>query len=258
MLDFVIPSDQMRKMIFELCAETVEACLVAHDGGAHRVELCSGLSEGGLTPSHGLIRAAVERSGLPIHVLVRPRGGDFFYSSSEVDVMREDILHIKQLGAAGVVLGMLRADGSVDIEGTRELVELARPMKVTFHRAFDATQSLVQGLEDVIASGASRVLTSGGERDVVAGSLSLARLVIQAGNRIEVAVGGGLRVENAASVARLTGAAHFHGSLRRRVVTPRTTPGATSETVAAGADYVVDADAVRTIIHRLSSQRATD
>lgn len=243
----------MRKMIFELCAETIEACLVASDGGAHRIELCSGLSEGGLTPSHGLIRAAVERSGLPIHVLVRPRGGDFFYSTSEVDLMREDILHIKQLGAAGVVLGMLRPDGTVDIEGTRELVELARPMKVTFHRAFDATHSLAQALEDVIATGADRVLTSGGQRNVVAGSSSLAKLVIQAGNRIEVAVGGGLRLQNAASIARLTGAAHFHGSLRRRVTTPRTAPGATGETVAAGAYYVVDADAIRTIIHRLEN-----
>ncbi|HEY5214557.1 MAG TPA: copper homeostasis protein CutC, partial [Acidobacteriaceae bacterium] len=201
----------MRKMIFELCAETIEACHVARDGGAHRIELCSGLSEGGLTPSHGLIHAAVERSGLPIHVLVRPRGGDFLYSAAEVDVMREDILHIKHLGATGVVLGVLRPDGTVDIEGTRELVELARPMKVTFHRAVDATHSLPQALEDVIATGADRVLTSGGERDVVAGSSSLGKLVIQAGNRIEVAVGGGLRLKNAASLARLTGALHFHG-----------------------------------------------
>jgi copper homeostasis protein len=243
----------MRKIIFELCAETIEACLVASEGGARRIELCSGLSEGGLTPSHGLIRVAVERSSLPIHVLVRPRGGDFVYSAVEVDVMREDILHINQLGAAGVVLGMLHPDGTIDIEGTRELVELARPMKVTFHRAFDATHSLLQALEDVIASGADRVLTSGGQRDVVAGSTSLAKLIIQAGNRIEVAVGGGLRLQNAASLARLTGAAHFHGSLRRRVTTPRPAPGATGETIAAGACYVVDADMVRNMIHRLEN-----
>jgi copper homeostasis protein len=243
----------MRKIIFELCAETIEACLVASEGGARRIELCSGLSEGGLTPSHGLIRAAVERSSLPIHVLVRPRGGDFVYSAVEVDVMREDILHINQLGAAGVVLGMLHPDGTIDIEGTRELVELARPMKVTFHRAFDATHSLLQALEDVIASGADRVLTSGGQRDVVAGSTSLAKLIIQAGNRIEVAVGGGLRLQNAASLAHLTGAVHFHGSLRRRVTTPGPAPGAIGETIAAGACYVVDADMVRNMIHRLEN-----
>jgi copper homeostasis protein len=224
----------MRKIIFELCAETIDACLAARHGGAHRIELCSGLSEGGLTPSHGLVRAAVERSGLPIHVLIRPRGDGFQYSKSEVALMREDILHIKQLGAAGVVLGLLRPDNSVDIEGTQALVQLAHPMEVTFHRAFDETPSLPQALEDVIATGADRILTSGGQLTVVAGSASLAALVIQANGRIEVAVGGGLRLQNAASLARLTGAAHFHGSLRRRL-------------------YVVDADAVRNIIDRLQT-----
>jgi copper homeostasis protein len=239
----------MRAIVFELCAETIDACLAARDGGAHRIEVCSGLSEGGITPSHALIRAAVERSGIPIHVLVRPRGGDFVYSAAEVEVMREDILHIKELGAAGVVLGMLRADGTVDMEGTRALVEIARPMEVTFHRAFDATQSVAQALEDVIATGADRLLTSGGQRDVVAGSSSLAELVMQAGNRIEIAVGGGLRLENAASLARETGAVHFHGSLRRMLPTA----GSTGEIVGAGANYRVDAEDVRTMIHRLEN-----
>jgi copper homeostasis protein len=241
----------MRKMIFELCAETIEACLAASDGGAHRIELCSGLSEGGLTPSHGLVRMAVERSGLPVHVLVRPRGGDFFYTAHEVDVMRQDILHIQQLGAAGVVFGLLHEDCTVDIELTRELVHLARPMKVTFHRAFDATPSLPAALEDVIATGADRVLTSGGARDVVAGAASLAGLVVQAADRIEVAVGGGLRLQNASSLARITGATHFHGSLRRRLTPARKAPAATGEAAAAGARYVVDAASVRTMVHRL-------
>ena len=141
-------------MIFELCAETIDACLVAREGGAHRIELCSGLSEGGLTPSHGLIREAVERSGLPVHVLVRPRGGNFVYAASEVDVVRRDIQHARELGAAGVVLGILQPDGRVDVEATRALVEWARPMEVTFHRAFDTTPSLPQALEAVIATGA--------------------------------------------------------------------------------------------------------
>lgn len=239
----------MRAIVFELCAETIDACLAARDGGAHRIELCSGLSEGGITPSYGLIRAAVERSGIPIHVLVRPRGGDFLYSAAEIEVMRDDILHIKGLGAAGVVLGMLRADGTVDIEGTRALVELARPMEVTFHRAIDATPSLVRALEDVIATGADRVLSSGGRSDVVAGSASLSELVIEADNRIEIAVGGGLRLDNAASLARVTGARHFHGSLRR---TPAVA-GSTGEIVGAGVNYIVDADDIRTIIHRLEN-----
>ncbi len=241
-------------MIFELCAETIDACIAAREGGAHRIELCSGLSEGGLTPSHGLIHAAVKLSGIPVHVLVRPRGGDFIYAEAEVAVMREDILHIKKLGAAGVVLGVLNPDGTVDVKATSELVQLAQPMNVTFHRAFDAAPSLSQALEDVISTGADRILTSGGHHDVVAGSSCLAELVIQAGNRIEIAVGGGLRLQNAARLARLTGATHFHGSLRRRVATTRPRPEATGETVSAGAHYIVDAAAVRTMIHRL--QRA--
>lgn len=250
---------QMRKIVFELCAETIDACLAARQGGAARIELCSGLSEGGLTPSHALIRAAIAQSGLPVHVLIRPRGGDFLYSAAELEVMREDIAHGKTLGAAGVVLGILTPTGAIDIPATRALVELARPMQVTFHRAFDASPSaptsLSQALEDVIATGSDRLLTSGGHRDVVAGARSLAALVKQASGRIDIAVGGGLRLQNAASLARITGATHFHGSLRRRLISGAA-PSA-GDTVSGsspnGSRYVVDASAVRAIIHRLDT-----
>jgi copper homeostasis protein len=205
----------MRKIIFELCAETIQACLAAREGGADRIELCTALSEGGLTPSHALTRAAVQRSGLPVHVLLRPRGGDFLYTEDEFALMREDLLHARSLGASGFVLGILRADGTVDMERTRELVDLAAPLEITFHRAFDYTVSLEQALEDVIATGCRRVLTSGGERDVLAGADSLARLVELAAGRIEIAAGGGLRIKDAADIARTTLARHFHGSLRR-------------------------------------------
>jgi copper homeostasis protein len=241
----------MQEMIFELCAETIDACLAAREGGAHRIELCSGLSEGGITPSHGLILDAVERSGLPVHVLVRPRGGSFVYAASEIDVMRRDILHIKELGAAGAVFGILWPDGRVDVEATRALVQLARPLKVTFHRAFDATPSLPQALEDVIATGADRLLTSGGQPDVVAGSASLAELVRLAGDRIEIAIGGGLRLENAASLARVTHAKHFHGSLRRRLKQVASPTEVAGESLSMGPQYVVDADDVRVLIQRL-------
>lgn len=239
----------MRKIIFELCAETLDACLAARDGGASRIELCSGLSEGGLTPSHALVRAAIEQSGLPVHVLVRPRGGDFLYSADELALMCDDIAHVKSLGAAGVVLGVLAADGTVDIAATRSLAELARPMQVTFHRAFDATPSLTAALEDVIATGCNRVLTSGGQRDVVAGSEALAELVRQASGRIDVAVGGGLRLQNAASLSRVTGATHFHGSLRRRLIAK--SAGTAGDTTSTSSRYVVEASAVRAVIHRL-------
>jgi copper homeostasis protein len=232
----------MRPIIFELCAETMDACLAARDGGAQRIELCSGLSEGGLTPGHGFVREAVRQSGLPVHVLVRPRGGGYVYSADEVAVMAADIAHIKTLGAAGVVLGLLQKDGSVDVATTRELVELAQPMEVTFHRAFDSTPSLEAALEQVIAAGCKRVLTSGGHRDVVQGAFVLAALVEQAAGRIDIAVGGGLRLQNAAVLARATGATHFHGSL---LPTPGTQEGY------AHAHVTLDPAVVRGMVKRL-------
>jgi copper homeostasis protein len=243
----------MRNTIFELCAETIDACIAAKQGGAHRIELCSGLSDGGLTPSHGLVRAAVEHSGLPVHVLLRPRGGGFIYTKSEIEVICEDIKHVKELGAVGVVLGMLRPDGSVDVEGIRELVELACPLKVTFHRAFDVTPSLPSALEDVIEAGCDRVLTSGGRHDAMTGANCVAELVTQAKHRISIAVGGGLRLKDAAPLARVTGATHFHGSLRRRLTVARPANEAIDESRSFGARYVVDPDDIRSMIHQLQS-----
>ena len=205
----------MRQIIFELCVESIQACLAAREGGADRIELCSALSEGGLTPSHALIHESILRSGLPVHVLLRPRSGDFLYTSDEFALMRGDLLHARSAGASGFVLGILHRDLTVDIERTRELVQLAAPLEVTFHRAFDYTALLGQALEDVIETGCRRVLTSGGQRDVIAGADNLARLVELAAGRIEIAVGGGLRIHDAAALARATCASHFHGSLRR-------------------------------------------
>lgn len=244
----------MGKIVFELCVENMDGCLAAKGGGADRIELCSALSEGGVTPSHGLIREAVRRSGLPIHALLRPRGGDFVYSDAEFDVMREDLRHMCALGASGVVLGVLQADGRVDVARTRELVKLARPLDVTFNRAFDDAVPLDEALEDVIAAGCKRVLTSGGERDVMSGAEALARLVEQAGSRIEIAVGGGLRLKNAAAVAKATGARHFHGSIRRVVEGEMNGDGPDvleDAEFSAQARYVVDSGDVRTMIENL-------
>jgi copper homeostasis protein len=243
----------MRNTTFELCAETIDACIAAKEGGAHRIELCSGLSEGGLTPSHGLIRAAIECSGLPVHVLLRPRGGGFLYSKAEIAMIREDIVHVKVLGAVGIVLGLLRPNGSVDVEVIRELVQLAHPMEVTFHRAFDVTPSLPRALEDVIATGCNRVLTSGGQRDAMVGARCIAELVAQANHRIAVAVGGGLRLKDAASLARLTGATHFHGSLRRRLTIARPSHEVIDESRSFGVRYVVDRADIQSIISQLQS-----
>jgi copper homeostasis protein len=247
----------MNKIVFELCAESIQACLAARDGGANRIELCSALSEGGLTPSHAFIREAVQRSGLPVYVLLRPRPGDFLYTKLEFAIMREDLVHARDLGASGFVVGILRPDETVDIERVSELVRAAAPLEVTFHRAFDCSASLDQALEDVISTGCSRVLTSGGQPDVVTGATTLAHLVKLAGDRIDVAVGGGLRITQAASIARQTGAHHFHGSLRRRRLgmaeTSRSSELDETEELDGHIGFSVDADDIRAMISNLNN-----
>ncbi len=203
-----------RPFTFELCAETLDACRVARAGGAHRLELCTDLRVGGLTPPLSLIEAAVEGSGLPVHVLLRPTAESFHYSPDVYAAIANSMEQAKRMGAAGFVLGLLRPDGTVDREHTRALVELAGPLPVTFHRAFDATPDLAAALEDVISTGCTRVLTSGGAEEVLAGASSLAHLVAQAGARIQVAVGGGLTLANAAELVHRTGSQHYHASLR--------------------------------------------
>ncbi len=204
----------VQDIVFELCAESLDACLIAKASGASRIELCADLSVDGLTPSHALVRQAVERSGIPIFMLLRPRAGNFVYSDLEFSLIREDLLHGKSLGVSGFALGILRVDRTVDVDRTRELVALAAPLEVTFHRAFDVTPSLPEALEDVIRTGSRRILTSGGASTVFQGAASLAHLVRLARGRVEIAAGGGLRAEGAATLASTTGARHFHGSVR--------------------------------------------
>jgi copper homeostasis protein len=203
----------MREIILEVCVEGVAACHAARDGGAARLEVCSALDVGGLTPSVDLVNEAIAQSGLPVHVMIRPRAGGFVYSETEFTTMLHEVDEAKPLGVAGVVFGVLRSDRTVDVERTRKLVDRARPMQVTFHRAFDDVVNLDEALEDVIATGCDRLLTSGGEPDVVAGASALARLVARSAGRIAIAAGGGLRLRDAAHLARVTGATHFHGSM---------------------------------------------
>lgn len=198
---------------FELCAETLTSCAAARRGGASRIELCRSLNVGGLTPDASAIRLAVEQSGVPVHVLLRPFPDHFKYSSQIGGEIVSAMGKARELGAAGFVLGFLRFDGTVDVEHTREMVELASPLPVTFHRAFDQTSDLESALESVIATGCKRILTSGGAADVLAGAGSLARLHRQAGDRIEIMAGGGLRLENARKVATLSQVKQFHSSL---------------------------------------------
>jgi copper homeostasis protein len=197
-------------MIVEVCVESVESAVAAEKGGAQRVELCCALLEGGLTPSAGSIALARERLGIGLNVIVRPRGGDFLYTEAEHEAMLRDVENAKALGADGVVIGVLTAGGEVDAARTRELAARARPMAVTFHRAFDMTRDPFEALESLISLGIDRVLTSGQEESALEGLDLLRGLVARAGDRITVMVCGNLTEKNIEKVARETGAREIH------------------------------------------------
>jgi copper homeostasis protein len=205
-----------KSLLFELCADSLSSAQAAQEGGADRLELCEQLEIDGLTPAPALLAAVLRSVSIPVHVLIRPRGGNFVYSPAEFALMRDQVLQAKSAGAAGVVIGMLHADGRVDVARTRELAELARPMKVTFHRAFDKASHQESALEDVIRVGADSLLTSGGAPNVLLGADQLGRLHRQAGNRLEIMAGGGLRLHNLGEVMRRSGVTSLHGSLAAR------------------------------------------
>jgi copper homeostasis protein len=197
-------------LTFEVCVESAEGAIAAEAGGAHRVELCSDLLEGGLTPSHGTLAVTRARLRIGIMAMVRPRGGDFCYSDTEFAVMREDLLAAKQLGANGVVFGILNADGTVDRERTAELVALARPLPVTFHRAFDVSRDPFEALDTLITLGVDRLLTSGQEPSVLEGLDLICELVKRAAGRIVVMPGGGITERTIGRIAATSGATELH------------------------------------------------
>jgi len=204
-------------MKLEICVDSATGAHAAARGGADRVELCDNLLEGGTTPSAGTIKVARRGLRIGLQVIIRPRGGDFLYQADEIEVMREDIRMARDLGADGVVIGCLTAAGDVDQALTAELVALARPMNVTFHRAFDMCRDPQAALEAIIALGIDRLLTSGQEASCLEGIELLAGLQRQAAGRIIIMPGGGITARNVQRIVRETGVTEVHMSARSAV-----------------------------------------
>ncbi|WP_249219566.1 copper homeostasis protein CutC [Chitinophaga sp. HK235] len=200
--------------VLEICAGSVASCIAAEEGGANRIELCDNLLEGGTTPSYATIAIAREKVKIDLYPIIRPRGGDFLYSDLEFEVMKKDIELCKQLGCNGVVIGILTPDGRIDKRRCKELVDLAWPMGVTFHRAFDMTDNPFEALEDIIEIGCERILTSGARNTAVEGASLLKDLVERANDRIIIMAGSGVRANNIAQLIKTTGVMEYHTSAK--------------------------------------------
>lgn len=208
-----LPETMPFGLLLEAAVDSLERAVAAERAGAHRLELCAGLEAGGVTPGIELIRQARAAVRIPIHVMVRPRPGNFVYSAAEIMEMKSSIKAIAAENLEGIVTGVLLPDGRVDVPRTRELVALASPMQATFHRAFDRAPDFAAALESVILTGAHRILTSGGPADAQTGATILRSLIHQAANRITILPGGGLHPGNIAQVAGATGARELHTGL---------------------------------------------
>jgi copper homeostasis protein len=217
-------------MELEICVDSVESATAAETGGAQRVELCSALSEGGLTPSAGMIQAVRDHVKIGLYVMIRPRGGDFFYSDHEFAIMKKDIAVAVKCGADGVVFGLLTCDGNIDVKRTRELVETAhsvgdrsgpaKPLEVTFHRAIDMTHNFKAATAALLDTGVDRVLTSGGEQTALLGKHRIREMFELTSGHIKIMAGGGVRPTNVRDLARFTGIVEFHAAMRSVVASP--------------------------------------
>jgi len=240
----------------EVIAFTIESCSLIQHAGAHRIELCNNPGEGGTTPSFGFLKKARELVSIDLYAMIRPRGGDFFYSADEFDAMKEDIKLCKQLHCEGVVFGLLNTDGTIDQKKTASLVNLAYPMQVTFHRAFDRTRDAFEAMETLIEIGCERILTSGLTPHVTQGTDMLTQLIKAADDRIIIMPGSGVKSNIISELAKQTGAVEFHTSAR---------------TVAASAMYyqnqlmkeelnlvTVDTDEITACLHQLNLLHQTN
>ncbi len=206
------------KFELEVIAFDILSCQLAADNGADRIELCANPHEGGTTPSYGMMKAARKSTHIQVFPIIRPRGGDFLYSNAEFEIMKDDIKAAQDIGCEGIVIGILNEDGIVDIERNQELVELANGLDVTFHRAFDRVKDPISSLEQIIAIGCNRILSSGLHPSANEGSSLLRTLVRQADGRIKIMPGSGVRADNIVQLAKDTGATSFHSSARKTIV----------------------------------------
>ncbi len=210
----------MSNLLFEICIDSVDGAMAAQQGGAQRVELCDNLVEGGTSPSIGTIRLARANITIGLNVIIRPRGGDFCYTPLEFEVMRQDILAAREAGADGVVIGLLLPDGRVDAARTRALVELARPLSVTFHRAIDLCRDPAEALEELAAIGVDRILTSGCRPTALEGAEVIADLVRRSAGRVAIMAGGGVTAETLPPLLAATGVSEVHFSARAPLESP--------------------------------------
>ncbi len=207
----------MNKIIFEACVDSVDSAILAEKAGADRIELCSDLDSGGLTPSYGLISIVLERLTIPVNILIRPRVGDFIYSHEKFEVMKRDILFCRYSNVNGIVTGILNIDGTIDKERTFELIDIARPMSFTYHRAFDFTRDPYEALDTLIELGADRILTSGLGNTAYSGIDVIKKLVDKARSRIIIMPGGGVNENNVAEILTKSGATEIHASARETI-----------------------------------------
>jgi copper homeostasis protein len=227
-------------MLLEVCAYNIQSCLIAEKAGAGRIELCVDPLQGGTTPSYGLIQYALERLSIPVFPMIRTRGGNFVYDADELAIMKKDILTCRELGCPGIATGIQLANGSMDVENLKRIVEWAHPMTVTCHKVFDVTYDAFEALEDVIQSGCTRILTSGLHKTAVEGAEVIANLVAQAGDRIIIMPGGGVRSSNIAQLVCETGANEYHSS----------------GLIAKATNYIADEEEVRLMVDSLRTSSA--
>jgi copper homeostasis protein len=200
------------RYILEIACFNVESCVVAQEAGADRIEFCADYSVGGITPTHTDILEVRRLLQIPLHVIIRPRGGNFVYSSEEIEIMKRDILFCKEHNIHGIVFGVLNSNNTINTEANKELVELAKSMSVTFHRAIDACTDIEKGFSEIIELGFDKVLTSGGKQNALEGIETLKNCQEKFGGKITIIAGGGVRSHNIKLIAKKTQCAQFHSA----------------------------------------------